>query len=691
MDQGTGDGLSPRQRLVRMYLDDRPLAHSVLFAHRHPQGSAPFHAQMIDDFHSRIPFVLDLVFRGGAKSTIAEEAILLMALFREFKNALIVSSSKELAAERLHAIRHEAVTNEDLYRLFVGDIVLTTESDNELIFGNGNRIVARGRGQSLRGTKFEEQRPDLIFIDDLEGDLSAVSTAEIRQKSWLWLQSDLLPAGDEMTKRVRMAATLMHPESVPARLERDREWSTPPTGVVHKFPLLYKDSEGEWQSSWPSRYPVEPALKKRQAWADRGELDRFNQEYMCLAESPEAKLFKADMIRIEPRVRTWQATYSMTDPARTTLAKSATTGRVVWSWIGPKLIVWDAIARRWMPDEIVDDLFWVHKEYHPVQIGFEEDGLNQWALQNIRQEMSKRGVMLPLKAMKAPNSKLSFIGGLQPFFAAREVEFAKPLPDLKGQLLGFPTGEIDAPNALAYALKMRPGAPMYDGFGGKHVSEGLEPAQGKPLWLCLNATRTYVTGALVQAFDGQVRVLGDAIREGDVSQSVRDILDWAKLEAGDRVDVRCTAGPLHFDQYNNVGLRQSLSRVPADLKPSTAPHRGQPYIRVLLSRDRSGVPALQVSDTATWTLNAFSGGYCRVLGKGGVLADYAEEGVYRVLMEGIESFLGLLETGSPEGETSARFNAETAQGRPYRSMLAGDVTPRDSKSDWNELLRGGRG
>jgi hypothetical protein len=468
-------------------------------------------------------------------------------------------------------------------------------------------------------------------------------------------------------------------------LEKDRNW------VVHKFPLYYLDEDGEKVSAWPARRPIEEIVALEQSYAARGQIDQFQQEYMCEAVHPESKPFQPDMIRIEPRVRTWQAVYSMTDPARTTTSKASTTGRVVWSWIGSKLIVWEGIARRWMPNEIIDDLFHVHATYHPVHVGFEEDGLNQWALQAIRQGMVQRGVTLPLKAMKAPTGKIDFIRGLQPFFQAREVEFAQACPDLKSQLLGFPTGEIDAPNALAYALRMRPGAPMYDGFGGRHVAEDLSAAQGRPLWLCLNATRACVAGVLVQAFDGQVHILGDAVREGDVATAVRDVLDWAKLEAGANVDVRCTGGPLHFDQYNNVGLRQSLARAPAELRQGTIPDRGRPYLRALFQRDRSGFPSFQVSDGAIWTLNAFSGGYARVLNKGGVLADYAEEGPYRVLMEGLESFLGLLESGSPESESSARFNAETAQGRPYRSMVAGDVVVRESKSDWQELLRGGRG
>ena len=677
-----------RQQLVALYLADRPLAHRVLFAHRHPQGEAPFHRVMIEDWHSKTPYVLDLVFREGAKSTLAEEAMLLMAMFREYRNGLIVSSSRELAQERLHSIRHEAETNEDLQRLF-GNMIGPTWTDDEIVFANGRRIVARGKGQSLRGTKFEDIRPDMLFIDDMEGDMQSVSTPDAREKNWNWLMSDLLPAGDSQRKRVRMAATVMHPESVPSRLAKDLMWSTPPTGVVHKFPIYYLDEDGVPQSAWPARRSIEDILLLRATFSRAGQLDKFNQEYMCEAETPETKPFRVEMLRVEPRVHTWQATYSMTDPARTTSKNAATTGRVVWSWVGPKLIVWDAVARRWMPNEIIEDLFQIQATWHPVHIGFEEDGLNQWALQSIRQEMVKRGTTLPLKAMKAPPGKMDFIRGLQPFFQAREVEFAKDLPELKLQLLGFPTGDIDAPNALAYATKMRPGAPMYDDFGGKHVAEDLTPAQGRPLWLCLNASRNCVVGALVQAFDGQVRVYGDCVREGDIGV-VRDILEWAKLEAGPNVDLRYTAGPLHFDQYNNVGLRQAMSRIPATLRPSVASDRGRPGIRSLLQRDRSGLPALQVSDAATWTLNALAGGYSRVLLKGGVLADYAEEGVYRLLMEGLESFVGLLELGSTDDPGSARFNAETPSGRPYHSMVAGNVSPRESKSDWNRLLRGER-
>ena len=98
------------------------------------------------------------------------------------------------------------------------------------------------------------------------------------------------------------------------------------------------------------------------------------------------------------------------------------------------------------------------------------------------------------------------------------------------------------------------------------------------------------------------------------------------------------------------------------------------WIEAMMGREVRGVPAVLVSEAATWTLNAFAGGYARALEKGGILADYAEEGVYRTLMEGLEAFCGLMDLGLDSDEGHASFNAETAGGRAYHSMLASDRT-----------------
>ena len=521
--------LNKRQQIMFRLGQDRVLAHSTLFRHRHPNKSPDFHDQLIRDWHAADNSYLDMVFRGGAKSTIAEEAVVIKALFREFKNCLIVGADADRAASRLHAIAHELANNEWIRKVFgeqIGEV--WSPGEGRLITSSGICIQSLGRGQSLRGIKFLDTRPDLLFADDLE-DYADVLKPEGRKKIHDWFDGELLPSL-EPGYMARMAATPLHPEALPYHITKDPSWK------VHKFPIKYRGEDGEWRSAWPERFPLlesqAAALRKRGRRQDppvevkchsierieeglvkKGQIHLFNCEYMCEAESPETKAFKREMFRVELQVRTWQAVYSMFDPARTVGPKSATTGKATWSWINGKLVIWDSWARRLMPDEIVEALFRENDDYRPVHIGFEEDGLNQWALQPIRQEMAKRGVALPLKAMRAPPGKTEFIRGLQPFFHAREVILAKEMPDLTQQLLGFPSGEIDAPNALAYALRMRPGAPLYHDFGAKHVADAIEPSQARPVVLCLNATRVLVTAVALQVFDGSVQIGRASCRE----------------------------------------------------------------------------------------------------------------------------------------------------------------------------------
>ena len=669
------DDLSPlQQQILRLGLD-RPLAHRVAFKHRHPNRTPDFHRQMQLDWHSPEQHWLDMVFRGGAKSTIAEEAITLRACFREFRNGLIVGENFDRAAARLHAIRMELETNELLIQLF-GEQVGQPWGEDKIVTSAGVMIQALGRGQSLRGIKHLDARPDLLFCDDLEGPAD-VLTPEARRKVRDWFDFDLLPAM-EPGYMARMAATPLHPEALPFHVSQDTSWK------VHKFPIYHLNEAGQRVSSWPDRFPltqheaedIKRRLKQRKvqsieqiesAMVRKGQYSGFMREYMCEAEAPETKAFKQEMIRISPQIRSWQPTYSMTDPARTVKPESATTGHAVWSWIGPKLVVWDAWARQLMPDEIVKAMFAADDDWRCVWHGIEEDGLNQWLLQPIRQEMARRGRAIPVKPLKAPPGKTQFIQGLQPFFTAREVEFAKPLPDLQSQLLGFPTGKIDAPNALAYALKMRPGAPIYDDFGARHIGEDLRPAQGRAVWLCLNATRSMLTGVACQMLDGCLRVFSDFIREGDPAQELAGAVQAMQLEL--TVAARLVAGPLHFDRYNNVGLQQAAARLPREMRTAVPSERGRPILTSLLQRERGGVPMVMVSDEARWTLGAMTGGYSRALLKQGQLADYAEEGPYRVLIEGLESFLGLMDLVSTDDEEGGRNYAYTADGRRYTSML----------------------
>jgi len=648
-----------REAVIEKLARNPRLLHATLFPHRHTDETPPFHLEMIDAWWSPDPYVITEAFRGGAKSTIAEEAIIGMACLRMFRNGVILGDNEPRAKERLTSIKHEFETNEFIEELF-GNQVGDTWTETKIVLKNGVALHAIGRGQSLRGTKHLSARPDMAFGDDMEGE-EDILTPEARDKFRGWWFKVVRPALDPK-HRVRVAGTPLHPESWLVRTKRSTGWSS------KSYPIRFKDENGEWQATWPARFPLDKIDELEASYIEDGATQEFAQEYMCQAEDPAVKAFTSEMLRVVPTVRTWHLTYAMFDPARTTKVTSASTGMVVFSWIANKLIVWEAEAGMWKPDQIIDRMFRVDDEFGPVTIGVERDGLEEFILQPLRQEQVRRGYAIPIRPMKAPKGKMDFIRSMQPFFKAHEVEFAKDLPDLRAQLLGFPTGKIDVPNALAYAMLLRPGQPIYENFGTANVAEELYKLVRQPMFLAVNATQLYTTAVLVQMVDGALHVLWDSVREGDPGSTLAAIAADAGIEAGQRP--RLYAPAEHFGNHDTIGLRGAARKIPVDLAQGGLSLDGRDELRDLLRRQVKQFPALRVSRKARWTLNGMGGGFCKDVLKTGMLSEFPMPGPYETLMLGLESFAALLKMGNLEDDTPPNW-AYTRTGQRYLTSMPG--------------------
>lgn len=635
------------------------LAHATLFSHRHPQDTPEFHYEIIDLWHSAIAKVLFMAFRGAAKSTLSEEAIIVGACLRKFKNGIIIGESEPRAIERLTAIKHEFETNSFIEELF-GPMIGSTWQERKIILTNGVVIQAFGRGQSLRGAKHLSERPDMVFPDDMEDD-ECVSTPEARAKFKAWFMKVLVPALAP-GYRMRISGTPLDPESWLMKLKSAPDW------ITKVYPIEYKGVMGERKPMWPARFPLELIDTTRKSYEELGAMQDYMQEFMCEATDPATRVFTQEMIKVDPVVRTWEPVYAMFDPARTTHSKSATTGHAVWSWTGRKLIVWDAFGGYWQPDEIVNKIFEVNETYNPIHIGVEQTGLHEFIMQPLRSEQIRRGITIPVIALNAPHQgQIGVIKGLQPFFKAGDVRFAKTLEELTKQMLAFPTGQRDTLNALAYAPRIRPGQPIYDNFKSENVMEDLELQKGQ-VYLAINATGQWTSAILCQFNNGVLHVHQDWMREGDPGTALADIVGAARLAAIGNA-ARVVAGPQHFDNYDTTGLRAAAAKIPITVHRGGVATVGRQAIRDLLSKSKHGIPCFAVSTNARWTLNALSGGYCQTVTKQGVLSTEASEGPYRVLIEGLETFASLLNSGMTDDD-SGRNYAHTAQGKRYLSALA---------------------
>jgi hypothetical protein len=651
-----------KESLLRDFNENQPLAHTTLFPHRREDASPAFHTEIITLFNSGHKRVALKAFRGAAKSTIVEEVVTLKALFKKKKYIIIVGNTWSTACKSLEAIKRELTTNSELIELF-GDMKSEPWSQDNIVLKNGVKIEAMGAMQAMRGTKHDSSRPDLVIIDDLE-DEQAVSSREARAKISDWLAKVLIPALHPKRGDIYLIGTPLHPESLIEKKCNDPEW------VSRTFPLSYIDPEtGEEKATWEARFNMEWVLDTRNRYVRDGNMTAFQQEFQCQSEDVASKPFQAAMIKIVPQANNWSPISIIVDPARTVKSTSARTGYIAASWTANRLVVHDALGAFHRPDEIIKTIFEWNQKYNPVSIGIETNALEEFIMQPLRAKMLDTRTSLPLVDLRAPKDKLDFIRGLQPFYMSGSVTHTKPLPDLETELLSFPTGRMDVINALAYMLKLRAGRPVYEDFTQQHIAPVLQVNPTLPRYLVVSSRPAMTAAAIVQYSNGEIRVVHNWVHNVPPQEAFATILREAVSVAG---EVKVCAPMEQFDMYNNHGLPAAAKTERVTMTKTHGAATSEGALGEWLRRNVRGIPAFMVYSGAGWVVNALGGGYARTLDKHNQLSDKPTDNQYRVLMEGIESFVSYIDkTGRRDDNEEDRNYAFTRNGQRYLSTLPG--------------------
>lgn len=649
-----------REYLLALFQRDRCAAHKYIFPHRHKDVDPEFHAEIIKLFNDPHPKVALMAFRGGAKSTLLEEYVLLSLLFREEIYALFVGPKWESACEHLEPIRNEIETNDIIFKLF-GDQRAVPWSMDELQLVNGGKVKAVGAGQSMRGTKSKNERPTLAAIDDLE-DEANIATEESRRRTDRWLTGTLIPALHPTKGKVRFIGTAIHPKALITKKCEDARW------LSRTFPIMYIDDSGKECSSWEARFPMHWIEERRADYLSSGNLIEFEQEYMCRAEDIAGKPFQASMIKVAPAPQHYLPVEIVVDPARTVKRRSARTGYVAGSWMGNKLIVHEAMGAFHKPDEIINTIFEWNKKFNPVHIGVESNSLEEFIMQPLREKVLQTGISLPIVDLRAPKDKIDFIKGLQPFYMSGSVVHAKHLPDLDTELLQFPTGRMDVPNALAYFLRMRAGRVVYEDFTSEHIVPVIGVHQSMPCWLVLSARPSLCAAALMQYAAGTIRIYHDWVVDRPPQEALPAILREAVLLA--EGEVKLAAPAEQFDKYTGTGVPAAARRDNMQVQRTALAARSEGKIKDWLTRREHGEPALMVAQSARWTINGFMRGYARKLERDGSLAALPTDNQYRVLLEAVESFVAWFDSASKVADSGFEKRYAVAQdGRRYLTSL----------------------
>jgi hypothetical protein len=174
----------------------------------------------IESSGSAPPFI-GVWARGGAKSTSAEGGVVALASRRRRRYGLYVCRTQDQADQ--HVGNVGAMLESELVGLVYPDVGQKALGKfgnpkawrrNRMSTASGFTLDALGLDTAARGLKMEDQRPDLIVLDDLD---DAEDSLEAVRKNVSHITKKIIPAG--ATNVVILAIqNLVHPEGIFARL-----------------------------------------------------------------------------------------------------------------------------------------------------------------------------------------------------------------------------------------------------------------------------------------------------------------------------------------------------------------------------------------------------------------------------------------------------------------------------------------
>lgn len=259
--------------------------------------SADFHEELLDilgDPNERMIEILG--FRGSAKSTFGSLALPLWAALEYphlYPFIIPIADTSIQAGTNIYNIKTELENNALIkqdYGLITGEIVddWTLESEEEwqaknMLLSTGVRILARSRGQKVRGLRHKEHRPKLVIVDDPE-DLEWVRSKDNRDKTERWLRGEVIPAIDEREGRLIVIGNQLHTDALMSRLKKDK---------IFKH-LEYPLEKADGSCVWKAKYPDEVALNLQR---DKVGINAYLREYLLKVVPEEGSDIKEEWIK----------------------------------------------------------------------------------------------------------------------------------------------------------------------------------------------------------------------------------------------------------------------------------------------------------------------------------------------------------------------------------------------------------
>ena len=396
--------------------------------------------------------------RGHAKSTHMGVFIPMWLKIQKectIRSLVLAGKSEDSAIRLLSDLQAELQYNRLYEHDFGRQYKAGAWSEGEFTTQDGVSFHAIGRGQSPRGLRDRQNRPDYIICDDLDDDELSRNPARV-DTATEWTREALMGTFGAEGGRFIMVGNLISKCSILANIME--------TPGVHVSRVNVYDSKGN--PAWPEYWTRERIEAKRRTVGYRA----FEKEYMNNPITLGAVFRQEDIVfgkmlsRLSQYVQlicytdpSWKAT-KQNDYKATMLVGKAPTGEfhLLKAYADQtsvtNMIEWHYAIARWVDGRV------------PVYYYMEDNMLQELMLEEFRKHGAAKGDIIPIRgdSRKKPD-KFARIEAMQPLFEQHLVIFNQDGRESPGmqvlveQLLATEKGSRmhdDAPDALEGAIWM---------------------------------------------------------------------------------------------------------------------------------------------------------------------------------------------------------------------------------------------
>lgn len=433
--------------------------------------NAPFHNEAARKVRSTPN--LKAVFqwpRGHAKSTHFDIFMPLWLMFqpkRLINFMVIVGKSEDSAIRLLGDIQTELEHNQRIIADFGRQRGSASWQDGEFKAANGVKFLACGRGQSPRGLRDRESRPDYIVIDDLDDDELCRNEKRVHDLTD-WVKEALFGSLDVGRGRFIMVGNLISKNSVLFNITKT------PGVFVSVIKAVDRNGEPVWRGKWTK----EEAREYRDFVGYRA----WEKEMM---HNPivDGTIFRSEWIRFKkmPKLSKYEMLVCYTDPSFKSTTSNDYKASRLWGKIGNELHLIDCYVRQ---DTVSGMVRWLYNLYESLPEGvavrffMEANFMQDIILDEFTTEGNIRGYQLPLLPDKRKKpEKIQRIEAISPLWERGFVFYNEALKDSPDMQVG-----IEQTLALERGSRVHDDAPDADEGAIWYLQRNTRQENFKPMF-----------------------------------------------------------------------------------------------------------------------------------------------------------------------------------------------------------------